>query len=117
MLRGLDTIDRTKTTEDAPEPQTPAHGGNAKPRLLAVDDSEYSAELTSRFAQRCGFETRFVTNAQEVTEIVKDWHPDLVATDICMPEMDAIELFDALSKCGFEGELILISGHDEKLRG
>jgi CheY-like chemotaxis protein len=117
MLKGLDKIDTPNAAGDIAEPQDSADGGNIKPRLLAVDDSEYSAELTSRFAERCGFETRFVTDAMEVTEIVKNWHPDVVATDICMPEMDAIELFGALSECGFDGELILISGHDEKLRG
>jgi CheY-like chemotaxis protein len=87
-----------------------------KPRLLAVDDAPDSAELISRIAERCGYEARFVADSSMVPSLVEEWQPDVVATDICMPKMDAIELFGVLAHCNFSGNLILISGQDDQLR-
>lgn len=79
-------------------------------RLLAIDDVTDSAELIARIAQRSGYETRYTCDPTSVAGQIREWHPDVVVTDISMPGMDAIELVRMLGAAGFHGKLLIVSG-------
>lgn len=101
---------------DNTESRRPGGGGSvACPRLLAVDDEPDSAELIARIAERCGYESRFIATPEDVPAAVQQWRPDLIVTDICMPQMDAIELMSILEFEGFDGEAIIVSGQGETI--
>jgi DNA-binding NtrC family response regulator len=87
-----------------------------KARLLAIDDNVDSAELVTRIAGKCGYETRFVTDTRTMQDILEVWRPDVVTLDLCMPDEDGIGILSALKGAGFEGALIIISGQDDWLR-
>ena len=89
---------------------------SAKPRLLAVDDSEDSAELISRVALRCGFDARTTSEPGTVKDLLVNWKPDVVTLDICMPEADGIVLLSLLQDIQFAGHVIIISGQDDWFR-
>lgn len=53
------------------------------------------------------------TNGRQVLEIVQKEHPDILLLDIQMPFLDGIQVAKILSEQHFEGEIIILSGHDE----
>jgi two-component system, chemotaxis family, chemotaxis protein CheY len=81
--------------------------------LLAVDDDPSSAELVVRVAERCGFEAFATSDSRGVVELIRQLDPDIFAVDICMPNVDALELFRLLSEHKFAGSIIIVSGQDE----
>lgn len=85
-------------------------------RLLAVDDNSDSAELIARLAAKCGYDARTITDPHAIGEVLDGWKPEVVTLDLCMPEQDGIGMFATLKNCGFQGELIIISGQDDWLR-
>ncbi len=66
------------------------------PILMAVDDDVASAELVVRIAERCGFEAFATSDSRGVTTLAKALKPELMAVDICMPNIDANSLFELL---------------------
>jgi two-component system chemotaxis response regulator CheB len=85
-------------------------------RLLAVDDNADSAELVARLAAKCGYDARSLTDPRSLGAVLKDWRPEVVTLDLCMPEEDGIGTFATLQESAFHGELIIISGQDDWLR-
>lgn len=89
---------------------------NGKTRLLAIDDDQNSAELVARIATRSGYQAMASTAPADVPSLVESWKPDVLSLDICMPDVDAIELFAILHKVQFKGRIIVISGQTDAMR-
>ncbi len=68
----------------------------AKARLLIAEDSPTQALQIQAFLEDAGFEVQVTTNGREALEAVRKNQPDLVVTDLEMPEMNGLELVDAL---------------------
>lgn len=83
-------------------------------KLLAVDDDAPSAELIVRVAERCGYEAFATSDSRGVINLVAALKPDVMAVDISMPHVDAVELFRLLAEQRYGGELIIVSGQDEQ---
>jgi len=85
-------------------------------RLLAIDDNHDCADLVVRVARRCGYEARALAGQAELPQTLRDWKPDVLTLDLCMPEADGINLFSVLQAGQFDGDVIIISGQDDWLR-
>jgi two-component system chemotaxis response regulator CheY len=85
-------------------------------RLLAIDDVPDSAELVVRCAMKCGYDAMTMTTPAGVADVVAKWKPHVLTLDLCMPELDGIGFLTLLSEAGFSGDLVIISGQDEKVR-
>ena len=61
-------------------------------RILVVDDEPQITRVlrTSLSSQR--YDVRVANDGETALEIMKDWTPDLVITDLSMPNMDGLEL-------------------------
>jgi DNA-binding response OmpR family regulator len=81
--------------------------------LLAVDDDPSSAELVVRVAERCGFEAFATSDSRGVVELIRQLQPDILAVDICMPNVDALDLFKMLAVDKYQGNIIIVSGQDQ----
>ena len=55
------------------------------PRLLIVEDDPVLARVLSRYLQRHGFETEWVSEGQAVAAAVERRRPDLVLLDVMLP--------------------------------
>lgn len=63
-----------------------------KQRILVVDDEpQITRVLRTGLATR-GYDVRVAADGQSALDTFNDWHPDLVLTDLSMPEMNGIEL-------------------------
>lgn len=84
------------------------------PILLAVDDDAPSAELIVRVAERCGYDAFATSDSRGVINLVAALRPDVMAVDISMPHVDAIDLFRLLAEASYGGDIIIVSGQDEQ---
>jgi two-component system, chemotaxis family, chemotaxis protein CheY len=84
-------------------------------RLLAVDDDAASAELIVRVAERCGYEAFATSDSRGVINLTKALSPDLLAVDICMPNIDASALLELLAEAGYSGRVLIVSGQDHSV--
>jgi CheY-like chemotaxis protein len=67
------------------------------PRLaLVVDDSMLIRHTVCRFLEERGFTVESATNGREALEVLTRTTPDLIVTDMQMPNMGGTELITAL---------------------
>ena len=65
---------------------------------LVVDDSMVIRHTICRFLEERGFAVESASNGIEALEVLARVRPDLVVTDMQMPEMSGAELITALKK-------------------
>jgi two-component system KDP operon response regulator KdpE len=67
---------------------SPAGKGN----ILVVDDEPQITRVLKTILSSHGYGTRTAGDGDEALQMTKDWSPDLVITDLGMPNMDGLEL-------------------------
>ncbi len=60
--------------------------------ILVVDDEAQITRVLRTSLSTHGYDIRVANDGETALEIVKDWTPDLVITDLAMPNMDGLEL-------------------------
>ncbi len=87
-----------------------------KLKVLIVDDEHLIRNLIRLRIdwEQEGFEiTGEASNAQEAFELVEEHNPDIIFTDIYMPNMDGIELSRRVLERYPHIKIVVVSGHDE----
>ena len=69
-----------------------------KDRLLVVDDEEDIRLNLSDYLELEGYEVFTTENGAKALEIQGEQQPDVIVSDLMMPEMGGIELLEELSK-------------------
>ena len=67
-------------------------------RILVVDDEADSRDLVSTILTRCGSDVNCCESAAEGMKAFKIWKPDLLVSDIGMPNEDGYSLITRLRK-------------------
>src|SRR5580693_5318410 len=65
---------------------------NEHRRILVVDDEPQITRVLRTSLSSQGYDIRVANDGETAVEIMKDWAPDLVITDLSMPNMDGLEL-------------------------
>ena len=61
-------------------------------RILVVDDETQITRVLRTSLSTHAYDVRVANDGETALEIMKDWTPDLVITDLSMPNMDGLEL-------------------------
>lgn len=80
------------------------------PIILIVDDDEAIRKSFAYFFEECGYQVLEACNGREGLDIFQSNRPDIVFTDLLMPEMSGLDLLAALKKLSPETPVIVISG-------
>lgn len=67
-------------------------------KILLVDDSRTMLMSIERVLAKAGFETKSCTDGQSALTVCDSFMPDLVITDLNMPNMNGIELIKKLKQ-------------------
>jgi YesN/AraC family two-component response regulator len=92
--------------------QSPASGvaTAATATVLVVEDDESMRTLLRRMLERTGFTVVTAINGRDGMKCFREHPVDIVITDMIMPEIDGVELIQALRGKWPEVRIIAISG-------
>jgi DNA-binding NtrC family response regulator len=79
--------------------------------ILIVDDEPLVRRSLSEFLTLEGYTVGTASNGSEALESIGTSAPDIIITDIKMPEMDGVELIRTLKKCNNTIPVILVTGY------
>ena len=86
---------------------------NEHRRILVVDDEPQITRVLRTSLAAQGYDIRVANNGDTALEIMKNWTPDLVITDLAMPNMDGLELCRKL-RSGSPVPIIVLSVKSEE---
>jgi two-component system chemotaxis response regulator CheY len=77
-------------------------------KILIVDDSDFSRSLIGRMVAQAGyFIVGEASGAEEALQLIKDKDPNVVITDIVMPEISGIELTEKINQ-SYSGIYVIV---------
>lgn len=79
-------------------------------RILLIDDDELSRSAVEKMLERAGFEVRSTGDGREALESYRKERPDLVVTDLIMPDVDGLELIQQVRQLDPTVRILAISG-------
>ena len=82
-------------------------------RILVVDDERQITRVLRTSLQSSGYEVTLANNGLEAFELFRTVSPDLVITDLAMPEMGGIELTRAIRRIA-ETPIIVLSVREQE---
>ena len=66
--------------------------GKRRQRVLAIDDEPAMIDWLKMVLEHEGFEVRTALVGARAEEIFKSWKPDVVVTDLMLPDVDGVDL-------------------------
>jgi CheY-like chemotaxis protein len=92
-------------------PQSASRTSAAAPaKVLIIDDDPVLLDLMTSAFRAAGYQTRAAENGRKGLELLDGYGPDLVITDIVMPEMEGIGAIMAIKRKPRPPKVIAISG-------
>lgn len=84
--------------------------------ILIADDERWVRASLRKMIERTELPFEVVREAShglEVLDLLKQYHIDVVITDICMPIMNGLQLAQSINEQNMNIDIIMVSGHDE----
>jgi DNA-binding response OmpR family regulator len=79
-------------------------------KIMVIDDDIPCNRMICRILENSGYEVRAAFNGAEGLKMYMDERPDLVITDLYMPEKDGLEMIMELRKADAKIRILAISG-------
>lgn len=89
---------------------------NERPRILVVDDEPQLTRVLRTGLKSRGYDVRAAADGSTGFETFSDWHPDLVITDLAMPNVDGLELCRRLRAISQVPIIVLSAKGEEKTK-
>lgn len=83
-------------------------------RILVVDDEQQITRVLRTVLQTHGYEVRVADNGLSALEQMSSWEPDLVITDLAMPQMDGVLLSAEIRSRSATTPIIVLSVRDQE---
>lgn len=78
--------------------------------IMVVDDDPHIQLALRQIVESAGHRVIEAGNGQDATDLFGEFHPDLVITDVFMPQTDGIETIRAIRRITPGARIIAISG-------
>jgi two-component system KDP operon response regulator KdpE len=89
---------------------------NEQRRILVVDDEPQIARVLRRSLASHGYEVQVAAEGEEALATFGVWKPDVVVTDIAMPNMGGLELCRRLRKISAVPIIVLSAKGEERIK-
>lgn len=84
-----------------------------RPHILVVDDEPQITRVLRTSLSAQGYDIRVANSGEMALEIMKDWQPSLIITDLSMPSMDGIQLTRAV-RAASQVPIVVLSVRDQE---
>jgi putative two-component system response regulator len=100
------------------ESMTDQENGSSGATLLVVEDDLALLRALQDILEAAGFQVRTATHGEEALESFRQKKPDMILSDISMPVMDGLQLFEAVRRQsgGMAIPFIILSAHSNGRR-
>ncbi len=105
LLRG-----KAPAPEISTDPSTLVAEHSRKQRVLVVDDEQLIAQSLRDILSRAGFEAVFALSGTEAIEVAQQICPDIVISDVIMPDLDGVQTAIAVQRACPNARIMLFSG-------
>src|SRR5689334_7529110 len=82
-----------------------------KTKVLVVDDEPAIREVLEMILQEWGYDVRLASDGAEAKEMVESYDPDIVISDVVMPQLSGLDLLRCLKAGNPNRPVILITAH------
>ena len=89
---------------------------NDRARILVVDDEPQLIRVLRTGLKSRGYDVRGASDGESGLEIFSEWHPDLVITDLAMPNIDGLEFCRRLRAISQVPIIVLSAKGEEKTK-
>lgn len=76
-------------------------------RILVVDDERQITRMLRASLQSCGYQVSVANDGLEAFDLFKSERPDLIVTDLAMPELTGLELTEAVRRVAMTPIIVL----------
>jgi twitching motility two-component system response regulator PilH len=83
--------------------------GIKMPKVLVVDDSIFQRKTICQALAEAGFETVEAENGRQGLEMISEENPDVIFTDLLMPEMDGIAFITTIKERGIGAPVFVLT--------
>lgn len=87
--------------------------GDSRPNVIVVDDERVIADTLSTILNHSGYSATATYDARSALELMNSSSPDLVITDVLMPEMNGVDLALEVRNRVPDCEVILFTGQPQ----
>jgi DNA-binding response OmpR family regulator len=84
-------------------------------KVLVVEDEEVSLHFYANALEKAGHEVLQATNGLGVAQLIREQQPDLLLTDLVMPDCEGFEMIMAIRKANMDLPIIAMSAHGSYL--
>ncbi len=81
------------------------------PKILVVDDDPTFRGVLEMRLERWGYQVKVADRARKARSLVQSWRPDLVLSDVVMPEVSGMQLLNQLREDDPGRPVILLTAH------
>jgi CheY-like chemotaxis protein len=92
------------------DPSTLVRDHSQKQRVLVVDDEQLIAQSLRDILSRAGFDAVFALSGTEAIEVAEQICPDIVISDVIMPDLDGVQTAIVIQRACPEVRILLFSG-------
>ena len=82
---------------------------SSKPRLLIVDDDSAICDFLRMVATELNMEVVDATIASQALGIVDSYKPNIIILDLCMPDMDGVEVIAKLAEKKCDSSIVIVA--------
>ena len=82
-----------------------------KTKVLVVDDEPAIREVLEMILQEWGYDVRLASDGAEAKEMVESYDPDVVISDVVMPQLSNLDLLRCLKTGNPNRPVILVTAH------
>jgi two-component system, OmpR family, KDP operon response regulator KdpE len=84
-----------------------------RPHILIVDDEPQITRVLRTSLSAQGYDIRVANSGEMALEIMKDWQPSLIITDLSMPSVDGVQLTRAV-RAASQVPIVVLSVRDQE---
>ena len=85
----------------------------SRPHILVVDDEPQITRVLRTSLSAQGYDIRVANSGEAALEIMKDWAPSLIITDLSMPSLDGVQLTRTV-RASSQVPIVVLSVRDQE---